>query len=70
MVAADRKPSDILTRGGVLQCHSCSIRRFGGSTNAPIHLNAWRVTLGVTLALDDWKVRARHPVAGESPAGG
>jgi dihydroxy-acid dehydratase len=54
MVAADRKPSDILTRAAFLNAIRVNTA-IGGSTNAPIHLNALARHIGVTLTLDDWQ---------------
>lgn len=53
MVRADLKPSDILTR----KAFENAIRvnsAIGGSTNAPIHLNAIARHIGVDLTNDDW----------------
>src|SRR5271169_5964349 len=44
IVREDLKPSDILTRAA-----------FGGSTNAPIHLNAIARHIGVALSIGDWE---------------
>ena len=54
MVAADRKPSDILTREAFLNAIRVN-SALGGSTNAPIHLNAIARHIGVELSLDDWE---------------
>jgi dihydroxy-acid dehydratase len=54
MVAADRKPSDILTRAAFINAIRVN-SAIGGSTNAPIHLNALARHIGVTLTLDDWE---------------
>ena len=54
MVAADRKPSDILTRAAFLNAIRVN-SAIGGSTNAPIHLNAIARHMGVELSLDDWQ---------------
>lgn len=54
MVAADRKPSDILTRPAFLNAIRVN-SAIGGSTNAPIHLNAIARHIGVELTLDDWQ---------------
>ena len=54
MVAADLKPSDILTR----EAFHNAIRvnsALGGSTNAPIHLAAVARHIGVELPLNDWQ---------------
>ncbi|HMN45987.1 MAG TPA: IlvD/Edd family dehydratase [Povalibacter sp.] len=54
MVAADRKPSDILTREAFINAIRVN-SAIGGSTNAPIHLNALARHIGVELAIDDWQ---------------
>ena len=54
MVRADRKPSDILTREAFLNAIRVS-SAIGGSTNAPIHLNAIARHAGVQLTLNDWQ---------------
>jgi len=54
MVHADRKPSDILTREAFLNAIRVN-SALGGSTNAPIHLNAIARHVGVELTLDDWE---------------
>ncbi|VXC73284.1 IlvD/Edd family dehydratase [Sphingomonas sp. AX6] len=54
MVRADRKPSDILTRPAFLNAIRVN-SALGGSTNAPIHLNAIARHIGVELTLDDWE---------------
>ncbi|WP_410468096.1 IlvD/Edd family dehydratase [Sphingomonas sp. JC676] len=54
MVAADRKPSDILTRAAFLNAIRVN-SAIGGSTNAPIHLNAIARHIGVELSLADWE---------------
>jgi dihydroxy-acid dehydratase len=54
MVREDLKPSDILTREAFLNAiRVCSA--IGGSTNAPIHLNALARHIGVELSIDDWQ---------------
>ncbi|KAH7361746.1 dihydroxy-acid dehydratase [Plectosphaerella cucumerina] len=53
MVEADRKPSDILTREAFENAIAANTA-IGGSTNAPIHLNAIAKHIGVPLNLDDW----------------
>jgi len=55
MVKADRKPSDILTRAAFLNAIRVN-SAIGGSTNAPIHLNAIARHIGVELSLADWEV--------------
>ena len=54
MVHADRKPSDILTRAAFLNAIRVN-SAIGGSTNAPIHLNAIARHAGVELTLADWE---------------
>ncbi len=54
MVAADRKPSDILTREAFINAIRVN-SAIGGSTNAPIHLNALARHIGVELSIDDWQ---------------
>ena len=54
MVHADRKPSDILTRATFLNAIKVNAA-LGGSTNAPIHLNAIARHAGVELTMDDWQ---------------
>jgi dihydroxy-acid dehydratase len=53
MVAADRKPSDILTREAFINAIRVN-SAIGGSTNAPIHLIALARHIGVELNVDDW----------------
>src|ERR1700733_6061035 len=54
IVREDLKPSDILTRAAfenaIIACSA-----IGGSTNAPIHINALARHMGVELAIDDWE---------------
>lgn len=54
MVRADRKPSDILTRAAFLNAIRVN-SAIGGSTNAPIHLNAIARHVGVQLDIEDWE---------------
>ena len=58
MVAADRKPSDILTREAFINAIRVN-SAIGGSTNAPIHLNALARHIGVPLSIDDWQTYGR-----------
>ncbi len=54
MVWEDLKPSDIMTRKAfenVIRVNSA----IGGSSNAPIHINAIARHIGVELSLDDWE---------------
>src|SRR5579862_609125 len=54
MVREDLKPSDILTRAAFENAIvACSA--IGGSTNAPIHLNAIARHVGVELSIGDWE---------------
>lgn len=54
MVREDLKPSDILTRNAFENCiAACSA--IGGSTNAPVHINAIARHIGVELSNDDWE---------------
>jgi dihydroxy-acid dehydratase len=54
LVRQDVKPSDILTKeafeNAIAVCTA-----IGGSTNAPIHLNAIAKHIGVDLTCDDWE---------------
>jgi dihydroxy-acid dehydratase len=58
MVREDLKPSDILTREAFENAIVVS-SAIGGSTNAPIHLNAIARHLGVELGIDDWQAHGR-----------
>jgi dihydroxy-acid dehydratase len=54
IVREDLKPSDILTRAAFENAIvACSA--IGGSTNAPIHLNAIARHIGVALSIGDWE---------------
>ena len=54
MVRENLKPSDILTRAAFENCIAvCSA--IGGSTNAPVHVNAIARHIGVELDNDDWE---------------
>lgn len=53
MVHADRKPSDIMTREA-FENVIVTNTAIGGSTNAPIHINAMAKHIGVDVSLDDW----------------
>ena len=55
MVHEDLKPSDILTREAFLNAIVVN-SAIGGSTNAPIHLNALARHIGVPLTLRDWEI--------------
>ncbi len=54
MVAEDLKPADIMTREAFENAIVVN-SAIGGSTNAPIHLNAIARHLGVPLDNDDWQ---------------
>ncbi|MCG6882137.1 MAG: dihydroxy-acid dehydratase family protein [Silicimonas sp.] len=54
MVNADRRPSDIMTREAFENAIVVN-SAIGGSTNAPIHLNAIARHLDVPLDNDDWQ---------------
>ena len=54
MVWEDLKPSDILTREAFENCIVANAA-IGGSTNAPIHINAIAKHIGVPLDNDDWE---------------
>jgi len=60
MVWEDLRPSDILTRAAFENAIVVN-SAIGGSTNAPIHLNAIAAHLGVPLDNDDWQ-RLGHDV--------
>ena len=54
IVREDLKPSDILTRAAFENAIvACSA--IGGSTNAPIHINAIARHIGVQLSIEDWE---------------
>ena len=59
MVHEDLKPSDIMTREAFENAIVVN-SAIGGSTNAPIHLNAIARHLGVPLANDDWQKIGHH----------
>ena len=54
MVDEDLKPSDVLTRAAFENAIVVN-SAIGGSTNAPIHLNAIARHVGVELDNDDWE---------------
>ena len=60
MVWEDLKPSDILTREAFENAIVVN-SAIGGSTNAPIHLNALARHIGVELTIDDWQ-RVGHSI--------
>ena len=53
LVAADRKPSDIMTKESFLNA-IVAVAAVGGSTNAVVHLLAIAGRLGIDLTLDDF----------------
>jgi dihydroxy-acid dehydratase len=59
MVHEDLKPSDIMTRQAFENAIVVN-SAIGGSTNAPIHLNAIARHLGVKLDNDDWQAIGHH----------
>jgi dihydroxy-acid dehydratase len=59
MVREDLKPSDIMTRGAFENAIVVN-SAIGGSTNAPIHLNAIARHLGLELTNDDWQALGLH----------
>jgi dihydroxy-acid dehydratase len=54
IVEADLKPSDILTRKAFENAIVAN-SAIGGSTNAPIHINAIARHVGVKLSIEDWE---------------
>ena len=54
MVHEDLKPSDILTKDNFLNAIVVN-SAIGGSTNAPIHINAIARHIGVELGIDEWQ---------------
>ena len=54
MVWEDLKPSDILTREA-FENTIVANSAIGGSTNAPIHINAIARHIGVKLDIEDWE---------------
>ena len=70
MVWEDLKPSDIITREA-LENSIIVNSAIGGSTNAPIHINAIARHVGVKLDIDDWeKVGHKIPLlVNMQPAG-
>lgn len=54
MVYEDLKPTDIMTKEAFINAIRVN-SAIGGSTNAPIHLNALARHVGVDLTIDDWQ---------------
>ncbi|KAF4980213.1 hypothetical protein FZEAL_3724 [Fusarium zealandicum] len=62
MVLSDRKPSDLMTREAFENAIVANAA-FGGSTNAPIHINAIAQHIGVDISMDDWdRLGSRVPL--------
>ena len=59
MVFEDLKPSDILTRKAFENAIIVN-SAIGGSTNAPIHINALARHAGIDLAIEDWQTVGHH----------
>ncbi len=59
MVWEDLRPTDIMTRAAFENAIVIN-SAIGGSTNAPIHLNAIARHLGVPLDNDDWQKHGHH----------
>jgi dihydroxy-acid dehydratase len=59
MVHEDLKPSDILTRDNFLNAIAVN-SAIGGSTNAPVHINAIARHIGVDLTIKDWQTHGHH----------
>ena len=59
IVWEDLKPSDILTREA-FENTIVANSAIGGSTNAPIHINAIARHIGVKLTIDDWETVGHH----------
>lgn len=53
MIHSDRKPSDIMTRQAFENAIVMN-SAIGGSTNAPIHLNAIAKHMGIDVTIEDW----------------
>ena len=70
IVHEDLKPSDILTRKAFENAIVAN-SAIGGSTNAPIHINAIARHVGVELTIKDWEtLRLRRAAARQHAAGG
>jgi dihydroxy-acid dehydratase len=54
MVWEDLKPSDVITRESIENAIIVN-SAIGGSTNAPIHINAIAKHLGIPVSIDDWQ---------------
>ncbi len=69
MVKEDLKPSQIMTRQAFENAIVVN-SAIGGSTNAPIHLNAIAAHLGIALTNDDWEKIGYHDPAARRHAAG
>ncbi len=58
MVREDLKPSDIMTKDAFVNAIRVN-SALGGSTNAPIHLNALARHLGIELRIEEWQTLGR-----------
>ncbi|MBV8851713.1 MAG: dihydroxy-acid dehydratase family protein [Methylobacteriaceae bacterium] len=70
IVHEDLKPSDILTREAFENAIIVN-SAIGGSTNAPIHINAIAKHMGVKVTIDDWETHGHHVplIVNMQPAG-
>jgi len=59
MVHEDLKPSDILTKENFINTIRVN-SAIGGSTNAPIHINAIARHIGVKLDITEWQTQGHH----------
>ncbi|MFC3705832.1 IlvD/Edd family dehydratase [Devosia honganensis] len=59
IVHEDLKPSDILTKQSFLNAIVVN-SAIGGSTNAPIHINAIARHIGVDLGIDEWQAHGHQ----------
>jgi dihydroxy-acid dehydratase len=58
MALEDIKPSDIMTKDSFVNAIVVN-SAIGGSTNAPIHINAIARHMGVDLSIDEWQTHGR-----------
>ncbi|GGA61255.1 IlvD/Edd family dehydratase [Pelagibacterium lentulum] len=59
MALEDLKPSDIMTKDNFINAIVVN-SAIGGSTNAPIHINAIARHIGVELEIDEWQEHGHH----------
>ncbi len=59
MVWEDLRPSDILTKDAFVNA-IVTCAAIGGSSNAPVHINAIAAHIGVPLDMDDWQNQGAH----------